>query len=52
MWRIFAGWNVTSAGATSRAVADYLCPMTALLRLFDSRMPSMREQWRVDAFDY
>ena len=35
MWRIFVGWNVTTGGATSRAVSDYLYLMKALLRWFE-----------------
>ena len=41
MWRIFVGWNVTTGGATSRAISDYLSD-EALLRWFDSRMPPHR----------
>ena len=52
MWRIFVGWNVTTGGATSRAASDYLYLMTALLRWFDSRMPSKCEQWRIHASDF
>jgi ubiquinol-cytochrome c reductase cytochrome b subunit len=52
MWRTFVGWIVTTDGATSRAVLDYPCPMKALLRWFDARMPTIGAEWRKHAAAY